>query len=52
MTDTLFLFVSICSYKYRSSVLKWGNAAAYLVEALQAGRLRVRFPMVSLDFFY
>jgi hypothetical protein len=43
-------FISI--YVLYMYVYVWGHAVALLVEAaLQARRLRVRFPMVSLEFF-
>ena len=35
----------------QSNEWPWGHAVAQLVEALQAARSRVRFPMVSLEFF-
>ena len=38
-------------YYYKNCQLYVGHAVAQLVEALQVGRSRVRFPMLLLEFF-
>jgi hypothetical protein len=42
--------VKLSLYLTKAPRYEGGQATAYLVEALQAGRLRARFQMMSLDF--